>query len=97
MYIELDEHQKMIAIKDHQKSGLGFALEETVECLHCGEHYQYKNVKAIRTKPQFRSDNDFDKLPKGATLSNPTCNVGCNVVAHIKACWKHALSSQKLL
>ena len=71
MYIELDEQQKMIAIKDHQKSGLGFALEETVECLHCGDHYQYKNVKAIRTKPQFRSNNDFDKI---VCKNFPKCN-----------------------
>ena len=39
MYMELDEQERMAAIKDHQENGLGFPLEETVECLHCGERY----------------------------------------------------------
>ena len=62
MYMELDEQERMAAIKDHQENGLGFPLEETVECLHCGERYKFKYVKAIRTKPQFRSDDDFDQV-----------------------------------
>lgn len=62
MYIELDEQERMAVINEHYECGLGFALEETVECLHCGERYKFKNVKAIRIKPQFRSDNDFDQI-----------------------------------
>lgn len=71
MYIELDEQQRMAAIKDHQEEGLGFPLEETVECLHCGERYKFKYVKAIRTKPQFRSDDDFDQI---VCKNFPECN-----------------------
>ena len=71
MYIELNEQQRMAAIKDHQETGLGFPLEETVECLHCGERYKFKYVKAIRTKPQFRSDDDFDQI---VCKNFPECN-----------------------
>lgn len=71
MYIELDEQQRMAAIKDHQENGLGFPLEETVECLHCGERYKFKYVKAIRTKPQFRNDDDFDQI---VCKNFPECN-----------------------
>ena len=71
MYIELNEQQRMAAIKDHQEKGLGFPLEETVECLHCGERYKFKYVKAIRTKPQFRNDDDFDQI---VCKNFPKCN-----------------------
>ncbi|MBQ3749910.1 MAG: hypothetical protein IKN99_07775 [Bacteroidales bacterium] len=71
MYMELDEQERMAAIKDHQENGLGFPLEETVECLHCGERYKFKYVKAIRTKPQFRSDDDFDQI---VCKNYPECN-----------------------
>jgi hypothetical protein len=71
MYIELNEQQRMAAIKDHQEKGLGFPLEETVECLHCGERYKFKYVKAIRTKPQFRGDDDFDQI---VCKNFPECN-----------------------
>ena len=71
MYIELNEQEKMATIKDHQKNGLGFSLEETVECLHCGDHYKYRDVKAIRMSSQYRSDDDFDRI---VCKNFPKCN-----------------------
>ncbi len=68
-YIELNEQEKMVAIKDHQKNGFGFSLEETVECLHCGDRYKYRDVKAIRMSPQYRSD--FDQI---VCKNYPQCN-----------------------
>ena len=47
------------------------SLEETVECLHCGERYKFKYVKAIRTKPRFRNDDDFDQI---VCKNFPECN-----------------------
>ena len=71
MYIELNEQEKMVAIKDHQEQGLGFPLEETVECLHCGDRYKYRDVKAIRMSPQYRSNDDFDQI---VCKNFPKCN-----------------------
>lgn len=71
MYIELNKQEKMAAIKDHQEKGLGFSLEETVECLHCGDRYKYKDVKAIRMNPKYRSSNDFDQI---VCKNFPQCN-----------------------
>ena len=71
MYIELNEQGKLAAIKDHQENGLGFSLEETVECLHCGDRYKYRDVKAIRMSPQYRSDDDFDQV---VCKNYPKCN-----------------------
>jgi hypothetical protein len=71
MYIELNEQEKMAVIKDHLEQGLGFQLEETVECLHCGDRYKYRDVKAIRTSPQYRSDDDFDQI---VCKNFPKCN-----------------------
>lgn len=71
MYIELNEQEKMAAIKDHQEQGLGFQLEEIVECLHCGERYKYRDVKAIRMNLQYRSDDDFDQI---VCKNFPKCN-----------------------
>ena len=71
MYIELNEQEKLAAIKDHQENGLGFSLEETVECLHCGDRYKYRDVKAIRMRPQYRSDDDFDQI---VCKNFPKCN-----------------------
>ena len=61
----------MAAIEDHQKNGLGFSLEEIVECLHCGDRYKYREVKAIRTNPKYRSSDDFDQI---ACKNFPKCN-----------------------
>lgn len=71
MYIELNEQEKMAAIKDHQEKGLGFSLEETVECLHCGDRYKYKDVKAIRMNPKYHSSDDFDQI---VCKNFPQCN-----------------------
>jgi hypothetical protein len=71
MYIELNEQEKMAAIKDHQEQGLGFQLEETVECLHCGDRYKYRDVKAIRMSPQHRNRDDFDQI---VCKNFPQCN-----------------------
>ena len=71
MYIELNEQEKMAAIKDHQEQGLGFPLEETVECLHCGDRYKYRDVKAIRMSSQSRSSDDFDQI---VCKNFPKCN-----------------------
>ena len=71
MYIELNEQEKMAAIKDHQEQGLGFQLEEIVECLHCGDRYKYRDVKAIRMNLQYRSDDDFDQI---VCKNFPKCN-----------------------
>lgn len=62
VYIELNEQEKLAAIKDHQEKGLGYDLEDTVECLHCGKRYQFKEVKAIRLKAEYRSEDDFDEI-----------------------------------
>lgn len=71
MYIELNEQEKMAAIKDHQEHGLGFPLEETVDCLHCGDRYKYRDVKAIRMSPQYRNRDDFDQI---VCKNFPQCN-----------------------
>ena len=71
MYIDLNEQEKMAAIKDHQEQGLGFPLEETVECLHCGDRYKYRDVKAIRMSSQSRSSDDFDQI---VCKNFPKCN-----------------------
>lgn len=71
MYIELNEQEKMAAIKDHQEQGLGFQLEEIVECLHCGDRYKYRDVKAIRMNLHYRSDDDFDQI---VCKNFPKCN-----------------------
>lgn len=71
MYMELNEQEKMAAIKDHQENGLRFSLEETVECLHCGDRYKYREAKAIRMSPQYRSDDDFDQI---VCKNYPQCN-----------------------
>lgn len=71
MYIELNEQEKMAAIEEHQKNGLGFSLEEIVECLHCGDRYKYRDVKAIRTNPKYRSSDDFDQI---VCKNFPKCN-----------------------
>lgn len=62
IYNELNEKEKLEAIKAHQNSGYDYKLDELVECLHCGEKYQFKNVKAIRRKPEYRTLNDFDEI-----------------------------------
>lgn len=71
MYMELNEQEKMAAVEEHQKIGLGFSLEETVECLHCGDRYQYREVKVIRTNPKYCSSNDFDQI---VCKNYPKCN-----------------------
>lgn len=62
LYDELDEKEKLAAIKAHQNSGCDYNIEETVECLHCGARYKFVNVKAIRVKPQYRTLEDFDRI-----------------------------------
>ena len=62
MYDELDENAKLSAIKDHQNSGFNYKMDDIVECLHCGEKYLFKDVKAIRSKEQFRTERDFDEI-----------------------------------
>ena len=62
IYVELNEQEKLAAIKDHQEKGLGYDLEDTVECLHCGKRYHFKEVKAIRLKEEYRSEDDFDEI-----------------------------------
>ena len=61
IYDELDESEKLAAIKEHQKNGFNYDLDETVECLHCGEQYKFREVKSIRIKPQYRGEYDFDE------------------------------------
>jgi len=62
VYEELGEQEKLNAIVEHKKNGLGFELETVVECLHCGAVYKFKDVKAIRVKQQFRDGLDFDQI-----------------------------------
>ena len=69
MYDELDENEKYKAIMDH--GDWGFMLDDTVECLHCGAQYKFREVKAIRHKPEFRTERDFDML---VCKNYPKCN-----------------------
>lgn len=62
IYDELDESEKLAAIEEHRKNGFNHDLDETVECLHCGERYKFREVKSIRIKPQYRSEYDFDEI-----------------------------------
>lgn len=71
LYDELDEKAKLSAIKAHQNSGYNFELDDTVECLHCGEKFLFKDVKAIRPKDQFRTVKDFDEI---VCKNYPKCN-----------------------
>lgn len=71
IYYELGEPEKLIAIKDHQEKGFSFIPEDEVECLHCGERYQFKNVKVLRVKPQYRTSGDFDEI---VCKNYPRCN-----------------------
>ena len=71
IYYELDEQEKLIAIKVHQEKGFSFMPEDKVECLHCGDRYQFKNVKALRVKPQYRTTKDFDEI---VCKNYPRCN-----------------------
>ena len=69
MYDELDENEKYKAIMDH--GDWGFMLDDTVECLHCGAQYKFREVQAIRHKPEFRTERDFDML---VCKNYPKCN-----------------------
>lgn len=62
LYYELDENAKLSAIKEHQNTGFNYEMDDIVECLHCGEKYQFKDVKVIRSKEQFRTEDDFDEI-----------------------------------
>ena len=69
MYDELDENEKYKAILDH--GDWGFMLDDTVECIHCGSRYKFKEVKAIRKKAEFRTEQDFDMI---VCRNYPKCN-----------------------
>lgn len=90
VYIELNEQEKLAAIKDHQENGLGYDLEDTVECLHCGKRYQFKEVKAIRLKTEYRSEDDFDEI---VCKNYPQCNG--NVLDLMKVGRNGELSSEE--
>jgi hypothetical protein len=62
MYEEQSNQEKLTVIRKHQEEGFDFMPEEEVECLHCGERYQFKNVKALRVKTQYRTTEDFDEI-----------------------------------
>lgn len=90
VYIELNDKEKQAAIKDHQENGLGYDLEDTVECLHCGKRYQFKEVKAIRLKKEYRSENDFDEI---VCKNYPQCNG--NILDLMKVGLNGELSSEE--
>ena len=69
MYDELDENEKYKAILDH--GDWGFMLDDTVECIHCGARYKFREVKAIRKKVEFRTVQDFDMI---VCKNYPKCN-----------------------
>lgn len=69
MYDELDENEKYKAILDH--GDWGFMLDDTVECIHCGARYKFREVKAIRKKTEFRTEQDFDMI---VCKNYPKCN-----------------------
>lgn len=71
VYIELNEQEKLAAIKDHQEKGLPYNLKDTVVCMHCGKRYQFKEVKAIKLKTEYRSEGDFDEI---VCKNYPNCN-----------------------
>lgn len=69
MYDELNENEKYKAIMDH--GDWDFMLDDTVECLHCGAQYKFREVKAIRKKAEFRTEQDFDMI---VCKNYPKCN-----------------------
>lgn len=73
MYDELSNNEKYRAILEHgdNEADFGFRLNEIVECLHCGAQYKFRDVKAIRLKPEFRTKDDFDML---VCKNHPKCN-----------------------
>lgn len=63
LYYELTETEKLNAIKEHKESGFAdYALDDIVECLHCGSRYKFCEVKAIRSKEPYREEDDFDAI-----------------------------------
>lgn len=63
LYYELDETEKLNAIKEHKESGFAdYAPDDIVECLHCGSRYKFCEVKAIRSKEPYREEDDFDAI-----------------------------------
>lgn len=61
MYDELDGQEKIDSLKTCIQNGHSFSLEQTVECLHCGKRYKFKEVKVLRLKPEYRVF-DFDEI-----------------------------------
>ncbi|MBO7048061.1 MAG: hypothetical protein J6W62_04035 [Spirochaetia bacterium] len=55
-YKELLGNEKISVIEDQKNNSFNYALDEIIECIHCGEKYQFKDVKAVK---DLEEDNIF--------------------------------------
>ncbi len=75
-YRELSGEEKISVVKEHQQEGCDFDDEEIVECIHCGEKYQFKNVKVIKDLT--------DNIPFVVCKNYPKCDGGIIDLMHVE-------------
>lgn len=72
-YLLLEGKMREKAIDDQRKAGLGFSDDTMVECLHCGKHFLFKDVKVIKTKDEYKQ-SELDELEMIMCPNYPECN-----------------------